>query len=196
MQKKARWFIALGIALILVVTASIYINYRMDQVVKSINRPGVLFSDNSTSTPPLDTGAEDSAAGGKSPGVVAPQPVLTDGTDRIDGSQPVPQKGSPSSPAQGKVEQDDIVKGVQERVSRPIEKKDLFKAGLIIIRRLSWSEIEYMYDVGTKGSVTSSELKEVHRILRARLSSEEIKVMQDLGKKYGKNLEFLSERAL
>ena len=196
MQKKTRWFIALGIALILVVTAGVYINYRMDQVVKSINRPGVLFSDSSTSTLPPDTGAEDSEAGGKGPGIVAPGPVLTDGPDGIDGSQPVPQKESPSSADKGKVEQDDIVKGVQERVSRPIEKKDLFKAGLIIIRRLSWSEIEYMYDVGTKGSMTTAELKEVHRILRDRLSSEEIKVMQDLGKKYGKNLEFLSERAL
>lgn len=195
MQNKARWFIALGIALILVVSAGVYLNYRMDQMVKSINRPGLLFSDISPSAPPADAGTGDSEVGGEIPGVVWQQPS-TDGTD---GSKPRPQEQSPSSsssPAKGKVEQDDIVKGVQQRVSRPIEKKDLFKAGLIIIRRLSWSEIEYMYDVGTKGSMTTAELKEVHRILRDRLSSEEIKVMQDLGKKYGKNLEFLSAREL
>lgn len=189
MQNKARWFIALGIALILVVTAGIYVNYRMDQVVKRINRPGILFSDSSPSTPGSDTGTTDSETGSGSPGAITPEWL-------IDGSGSVPRQQSPSSPDKGKVEQDDIVKGVQQKVNRPIEKKDLFKAGLIIIRKLSWSEIEYMYDVGTKGSMTTAELKEVHRILRDRLSSEEIKVMQDLGRKYGKNLEFLSERAL
>lgn len=196
MRKKSTWFITLGITLIIIVTAGIYLNYRMDQVVRSINRPGVLFSDTTPSTPPPDTGAEDTTAGSKAPGVVAPAPELTDGTNKIDTRQPVPQKDSPSSPAKGKIEQDDIVKGVQQRVSRPLEKKDLFKAGLIIIRRLSWSEIEYMYDVGTKDSMTTAELKEVHQILRTRLSSEEIKVMQDLGRKYGKNLDFLSAKAL
>lgn len=189
MQNKARWFIALGIAVILVVTAGIYLNYRMDQVVKSINRPGILFSDTSPSTVPPDTGAEDSEIGGESPGAITPE-------EPLDGSVSMPQQQSPSSPNKGKVEQDDIVKGVQQKVSRPIEKKDLFKAGLIIIRKLSWPEIEYMYDVGTKDSMTSAELKEVHRILRARLSSEEIQVMQDLGRKYGKNLDFLNAKSL
>jgi hypothetical protein len=57
MQKKARLFVVLGTVLILVVVAGIYVNYKMDQVVKSINRPGVLFSDSNTYTPPLDTDA-------------------------------------------------------------------------------------------------------------------------------------------
>ncbi len=189
MQKKSRWFIALGIALILVVTAGIYLNYRMDQVVKSINRPGILFSDNSPSTSPPDEGTGDSKTGSESPGAITPERP-------VDGSGSMPQQQSPSSSEKGTVEQDDIVKGVQQKVSRPIEKKDLIKAGLIIIRKLSWSEIEYMYDVGTKDSMTTAELKEVHRILRARLSNDEIKVMQDLGRKYGKNLDFLSAKAL
>ncbi|HHV16263.1 MAG TPA: hypothetical protein GXX58_06780 [Gelria sp.] len=188
MQKKARWFVALGTVLILLVTAGIYINYKMNQIVKIINRPGILFSDTSPSTPVPDTGAEDSGAESESPGIITPGPATTDGI------RPLPQKQSPSSP--DKLDQDDIVKGVQQKVTKPIEKKDLFKAGLIIIRRLNWSEIEYMYDVGTKDSITRADLKEVHRILRLRLSSDEIQVMQDLGRKYGKNLDFLSAKTL
>jgi hypothetical protein len=189
MQNKTRWFIALGTALILLVTAGIYLNYRMDQVVKSINRPGVLFSDSDPSTVPPDSGSGDSEIDGDVPGAIVPEQP----DDRYEA---LPQTQSPSSPGKSQVEQDDIVKGVQQRVSRPIEKKDLFKAGLIIIRKLNWSEIEYMYDVGTKDSMSKAELKEVHRILRARLSSEEIQVMQELGRKYGKNLDFLSKKSL
>jgi hypothetical protein len=188
MQKKARLFVVLGTVLILVVVAGIYVNYKMDQVVKSINRPGVLFSDSNTYTPPLDTDAGASDVGGEGSGSASSQQPPA-GKD-----EPLPPQSSSSS--SGKVEKDDIVKGVEQRVSRPVEKKDLFKAGLIIIRKLSWDEIEYMYDVGTKDSMSAAELKEVHRILRLRLSADEIQVMQELGRKYGKNLDFLSAREL
>lgn len=49
-----------------------------------------------------------------------------------------------------------------------------------------------MYKVGSKESISSDELKEVLKILGNRLSKEEIQVMQELGRKYGKNLDFLS----
>jgi hypothetical protein len=179
MQKKARLFVTLGTVLILLVVTGIYLNYKMDQVVQSINRPGVLFSDTRSSTPPLTT---DDA---ENPDILTSEPSA-----QIDGNEPLPRKHSLGSA--NKVEKDDIVSGVQQKVSRPIEKKDLVKAGLVIIRRLSWEEIEYMYDVGSKASISAADLKKVHKILNSRLSAEEIKMMQDLGRKYGKNLDFLS----
>ncbi len=179
MQKKARVFVILGTVIVLLVVTGFYINYKMDQIVMSLNRPGVLFSD---SPSPLDSEAD--VQGSES--ISSEQPLGGDNT--------LERKQSPSY--SDKVDQDDIVKAVERRVNKPIDKNDLFKAGLIIIRKLSWSEIEYLYDVGTSESISSAELKEVHRILRSRLSAEDIKVMQELGGKYGKNLDFLSADSL
>lgn len=176
MQKKARVFVILGTVIVLLMVTGFYINYKMDQIVMSLNRPGVLFSD---SPSPLDSEADNKGS----------EPVLSEHPD-LGGDNTLQRKQSPSY--SGKVEQDDIVKAVERRVNTPIDKNDMLKAGLIIIRKLSWSEIEYLYNVGTSNSISSAELKEVHRILRSRLSAEDIQVLQVLGRKYGKNLDFLS----
>jgi len=178
MKKQARVFVILGTVIILLVVIGFYTNYKMDQIMMSLNRPGVLFSDSQSSSP-LDSEANNKGS----------EPVLSEHPD-LGGDNTLQRKQSPSY--SGKVEQDDIVKAVERRVNTPIDKNDMLKAGLIIIRKLSWSEIEYLYNVGTSNSISSAELKEVHRILRSRLSAEDIQVLQVLGRKYGKNLDFLS----
>jgi hypothetical protein len=177
-----------GCFLILAVVSGIYFNYKLDQVVQSLNRPGIVYMDAAPETghegkadienPDINDGVSSS-----------PQPQGDTG-----GTMPSLYDSYMKGRTQGRIGKDDIVSGVQQQVSRPIEKKDLLKAGLIIIRKLSWEEIEYMYEVGTKASISSAELKEVHRILSSRLSEEEIQVMMELGRKYGKDLEFLGAK--
>lgn len=189
MQRKAKVFVLLGTFIILLVVSGFYANYKMNQIVMSLNRPGVLFSDIPS---PMDTDNGSSL-----------EPLSSEQPNLSGDNTWYPQPSSSSTnnvrePASSsnKVGEDDIVNAVKTKINKPLEKKDLFKAGLIIIRKLNWSEIEYLYDVGTNESIPPNELKEVHRILRSRLSAEDIQVMQDLGHKYGKNLDFLSADSL
>jgi hypothetical protein len=197
MRKRAGLFIVLGSILILLLLTAVYINYMMDRVVKAINRPGIVFSDPDFSSTPEESWDEEKASEEKT------------NEDRKEGwpqssprSESVQQGFSEVLPAddtplkQEAIKKDDIITGVQEKIDRPVDKSDLVKAGMIILRRLNWSEIEYLYKAGSKEQMSDEELRKIHKVLRSRLTSDEIKVMQDLARKYGKDLDFLSAESL
>jgi hypothetical protein len=56
MSSKMKWFIALGILINVLLAGGIYANYRLDQVVSSLNRPGLLFADNQSQATGVGSG--------------------------------------------------------------------------------------------------------------------------------------------
>ena len=197
MRKGFGLFIALGSLIILLLLAGIYVNYKMAQVVRVINRPGVVFSDPEFSSAPEDSGEEKKASAEKTS--EDRKEGLPQGSPRRDRpdqsfSETLPPDDSPLKHVP--LKKDDIITGVQEKIDRPVDKKDLVKAGMIILRRLNWSEIEYLYKAGSKEQMSDEELRKIHQVLRSSLTADEIKVMQDLARKYGKDLDFLSAHSL
>ena len=189
MTGKKKIFIAVGILLNILLCAGLYANYQLDHVVLSLSQPGILFP-------------------GADPGSHTDEPDLTDETGLNDtgtgtgaaeeqqntenGSSPelTPQNNSsaPNLDSNSKVA---IAGSVQKKINRPIEKTDLIKAGVIILRRLNSEEISYLYRVGSHNSYTHEEYLQVHKILQAKLSEEDIATLKELGQKYGKNLNVL-----
>ncbi|MDD4627394.1 MAG: hypothetical protein PHP87_10000 [Syntrophomonas sp.] len=84
-----------------------------------------------------------------------------------------------------------IISDVQEQIEKPLEKKDLLKAGMLILQKLSWEEINFLYSVGTKEQRSVEEQKQTREILLKKLDAEEIAVLRELGTKYGKKLNIL-----
>lgn len=78
-------------------------------------------------------------------------------------------------------------------VGRPIDKEDMVKAGIIILKRLSNEEISYLYQVGRKGSMTANERAKAHAILSSKLTEDDVKTLKELGAKYGRELSILNE---
>lgn len=179
-----------GLLLIVAVSGGIYLNYQLDRVVKSLSRPGILFTD-----------AE--------PGAVADD-IDTDNT--VDGSSKYTEPGS-SSIAPGKMPgqaqsgssssgtlnagaNGAIVNGVQQKVDRPIENKDMLKAGLIILQRLDSNEISYLFRVGSQDNYSKEDLQQVQKVLKAKLTDKDVEVLKTLGEKYGKRLRVLDEEEI
>jgi len=80
---------------------------------------------------------------------------------------------------------------VQKKVDRPVEKEDLVRAGLIILRKLNTEEISYLYRVGRQDSCTREELIRSREILLNKLSEDDIRTLRTIGAKYGKPLRIL-----
>lgn len=190
MSTKVKWFIAIGILLNVILCAGFYLNYRLDQLVASLNRPGVLFSE-AQSDPLGDDGLGNGANGGS--GSSDWNTSWGDGSgNQIDGSAAPGSGGSSSS--DGEVSQSSntqIANGVQQQINKPIEKIDLLKAGMVIMRKLSWEETQYLYQSGSKDTHSVDELKETRRILLDKLTPEDVQTLRELGAKYGKTLNIL-----
>ena len=98
----------------------------------------------------------------------------------------------PSSPTGQTVSQQDIASGIEQKLGRPLEKKDLLNAGMIVMRKLTWDEITFLYNTGKKSNPSSAELKQAREILKGKLSSDELVTLKALGGKYGQSLKFLN----
>ncbi|MGE5458878.1 MAG: hypothetical protein ACM3NJ_00350 [Methanobacterium sp.] len=185
MKTKQKIFVAVGLLIIIVVSAGIYINYQLDHLVASLSKPGILFTDVDYNPPTDEVGADASDNGTNTSG---------EPTDVKNGTASVnTPSGNASSGTVQNNDQGDIVNGVQNKLNRPLEKKDVLKAGLIIIRRLNSSEISFLFRVGSKNSYTQEEFDQVRSILRTKLTNEDIAVLKELGRKYGKELRVLDE---
>lgn len=194
LSSKMKWFIALGILINILLVGGIYANYRLDQVVSSLNRPGLLFAD--TQTPGAGEGSDGVAQqidkgdywngtwneNGQGPG-------SSSGTTGGDGAGA--NSGDGSGATVEKPSNQQIANDVMTQVGRPIEKTDMIKAGLIILKRLNSEEISYVYSVGRKGSMTADEKVKVKKILSAKLTDDDKETLKALGLKYGKNLTVL-----
>ena len=194
MSAKVKWFIAIGILLNVILCAGFYANYRLDQVVSSLNRPGVLFSEAQSGG--LENDGQSQGANGSS-GSGTWNKSWGDGSGYpIDGVNSPGSGGDGSTGSGDKVtppSNSDIASDVVNKIGRPIEKGDLIKAGLIILRRLNGEEISYLYHVGRKSSFSNEERGQVRKILLSKLNRDDIVTLQALGKKYGRSLSILDQ---
>lgn len=198
MSSKMKWFIAIGILINVLLAGGIYVNHRLDQVVLSLNRPGMLFSDPQSQGLGRDGPGEvaqridndgywngswnDGAGAGPGDGV---------GEPGIDGAGAGKGNGANAGDNLERPSNTQIADDVMAKVGRPIDKTDMVKAGLIILKRLSGEEISYLYNVGRKGSMTADERVKVRKILSTKLSDDDVTTLKALGKKYGRSLTVL-----
>jgi hypothetical protein len=186
MRRKKVIFITVGILLNVVLCVGLFINYQLNKLTREINMALTAFE--AVSEEPgaqvdiLEEGALEPGGDG-----YAPSPQVTG--NGAAGAAPSDDTKSPQ-PGQKveKAKSSQIVSGVQEKVNRPIQKEDLMKAGLIFVRRLSWDEITFLYNVGSKDQYSAEELQQARDILLTKLTPEELKEIRALGGKYGKNL--------
>ena len=197
MKKKYKLFIVIGVLLNVLLCGGLYLNYKLDRLVASLNAPGVLFVD--AEAPPLpDDGDAGEAA---SPSVV----VHNGGTAKPVGQgstyyDPSANQGgaspreisdnSPTAPVEPP-DNTQIVGSVAQKVDKPLDKTDLIKAGFIILRKLNSEEIAFLYRVGNNSEVTREELVKTREMLLSKLSPEDIATLRQLGDKYGKELRIL-----
>jgi len=198
MSSKMKWFIAIGILINVLLAGGIYVNYQLDKVVLSLSRPGVLFSDPQPQGPGKDGPGEAAQridgdgywngswndGVGAGPGDGSDKPG-SDGTGT--GKGVVPNTGNHlERPSNVQIADD-----VMTKVGRPIDKSDMLRAGVIILKRFNGEEISYLYNVGRKGSMTLDERVKVKKILSAKLSDDDVATLKALGKKYGRSLTVL-----
>ena len=185
MPKKAKWFIAIGILLNVLLVTGIYINYRLDKIVASLNRPGVLFSDTQSN----ETGAE---------GQIENAEKLSDGSywnkswdDETNGTG-LPENGVDSSEDSNN-SSNQIQNDIANKIGQPVDKSDMIKAGLIILKRLDSSEVAYVYNVGRKGKMSDDERLQMRKILLNKLTEDDIAALKSIAKKYGHELSILNK---
>jgi len=181
MRRKKRIFITVGILINVLLCLGLYVNYKLDHIVAGLNKPGVTYKD----TLPDDS-ANGSSADRPSSSVTSPG---KNGTSTPGTSTPS-NSSSPGKIAQPSTQ--DITNGVQQKLGQPVEKKDLIKGGMIIMRKLNWDEITFLYNAGSKAQPSPEELKQAREILKGKLSTEELATLQALGGKYGQSLNFLN----
>jgi len=83
----------------------------------------------------------------------------------------------------------------EKKIGQPIEKIDVLKAGVILMRKLSTEDISYLSKVARKGSYSQEEYQHSQEILLSSLSVEDINALKKLGKKYGSELKILNPNA-
>ena len=87
---------------------------------------------------------------------------------------------------------ENIARDVQARVNRPVEKTDMLRVGLMLIKRLDRNEITYLYNVGKKGTYTPAEVSKTRQILTTKLTEHDMKMLQEMAEKYDQPLFFLN----
>ncbi|MGI6468689.1 MAG: hypothetical protein ACOX0Q_06740 [Syntrophomonadaceae bacterium] len=80
---------------------------------------------------------------------------------------------------------------IETRIQRPVDRKDLLKAAIILVGSLSREDLNYVYEVGRKPRPSKEEMLKVREILLTNLSAEDIAALKALGEKYGKSLRIL-----
>lgn len=181
MQRKQLIFVTVGLLLIVAVSGGIYLYYQLDRVAKSLARPGIIYAN-------IDAGAEmnDAVINGTAGD-------SNDYTASGSSSYKTPSYSSSSTGTLHTGANGAIVNGVQQKVDRPIDNKDLIKAGLIVLQRLDSDEIAYLFRVGSQDKYTKEDLQQVQKVLKTKLTDEDIAVLKELGEKYGKKLQVLDE---
>lgn len=171
LEKKQRLFIIVGSVLLVVFALSVYASHQLDSFFKAWNSAGF---------PLAGTGP----AGPRAP-------------DSKDPEKPEYPEGNSWSFEKGPAEGGDtegelpsfqgIAREVEARVDRPVDKTDLMRVGLILVRRLDRSEINYLYNVGKKGSYTAAEVAKTREIL-TKLTPRDRKVLEEMAEKYDQPL--------
>lgn len=173
-MNKKTLFIIIAAAIIVLSSLAIIINSQLNRMADGFGIP--------------DLDQYNSQDGGHFAGGTgtAPGTPSTPGYEPSGFGSPTPGLFNPLSP-----EQEAMAAEVQARLNRPVNRKDLIKAGLILVGSLSREQLNYVYEVGRKDRPSREELIQVRDILLNNLSPEDIAALRELGGSYGKSLHIL-----
>lgn len=198
MSRRKVWIICFVIAI--PVCLGLYINYLLNNVVSGLFVPTPQLEDKVVDTddnPENISKAEvgNTSASGENVSRETSteknktaEPVVSNHDGRQESEPPEDEP----QPASGK----QITAGVEQQLDQPVDKKDLLKAGMLIIHKLSWDEISYLYEMGNKESRTVEEEKKIRETLLKKLTPEDVQVLRELGSKYGKKLDILDSNVV
>ncbi len=173
LKKIEKKFIIIGALLTALICGGFYINHQLNILAAAMSNAGLFLNLMPEDAAPLPEGTPGTPLPADSP----PGTALGDGGTAKLWSRY------------------DFNKAVQDKLNRPPAKKDLLKAGLIILRKFNREEIEYLYRVGTRGNCTKEELQRIREIILDTLTPQEIDTLREIGAKYGKELRFLAPDA-
>lgn len=114
------------------------------------------------------------------------------GANNVSGTAPPGAEYSPTDAYfSGNSEQERIAAEIESRINRPVNRKDLLKAGLILMGSLSREELNYIYQVGRNPHPSKAEMIEAREILLNNLSAQDIAALRQIGSNYGMSLRIL-----
>jgi len=171
MKSIEKVFITIGILVIVIISGAVYVNSKVDKILEHPGRLGALL----TAIDPVEI-------------PMAPEEdPHTPGTgqENLSGGQVsvTPEKPQPS--ASDLVFDDNIEAMIQNRLDKPIERKDKIKVALILLKRLSTEDIIYFYDLITLGEYSDKDIRRAQNILTDKLNEDEIATLKSMTKKYG-----------
>jgi len=152
---------------------------------KNLEKPSTEDNTNNIEKPSIEDNAEQPSTTQENN-----EPVQNSSTDSKNQSTDKPKPEEDNNETPPVPSNTEIVGSVQQQVDKPIEKSDLLEAGLIVIRKLSPDEINFMFGF-SDNSYTTEELTEVRKVLLSKLNDKDIKTLRSLGQKYGKKLDIL-----
>lgn len=173
-MSKQTLFIIISAVIIVLSSAGLIVNSELNKMADGFGIPDLDYYNQVSASPTTGTGK---TAPGSSPasGTEAPGSGL-----------------SPSGMlAPGSAEQQRLAAEIEARVNRPVSRKDLVKAGIILVGSLSRDELNYVYQVGRKPQPSKEEMIKAREILLNKLSAEDIATLRALGGTYGRSLRIL-----
>lgn len=179
---KVRNIIIIGMFIIVIVSCGIFINYELDILLQ---QPGRIMTGNNA----LNLADNEAVLQGEN--------GITGRTNQTSAKADVQYKANidntmlDSSSAGNK----SLVNDLQIKAGQPIDKIDVLKASVILMRKLSAEDISYLSSVALKDSYSQEDYQQSQEILLNKLSVEDINTLKTLGRKYGNELIILNSNA-
>lgn len=181
---------------ILLAGLAVYGNHKVNQVLDRMAQSGLFEMEPGSGDAP--GGAGPSSGDGIGEAVSGQQAMNPGGavTPGVAISETGSDGASPggainTNPATGEVilspEQAQIVTKTERFLGRRVDRRDVLTVGNIVIANFSWSEINYLYSVGSGAGAfhLSKDAHQVRELLLSRLGSGEIATLTSIGNKYG-----------
>lgn len=89
------------------------------------------------------------------------------------------------------VNADKVEKKAESIVGTDVAIDDYLVAGVILMSKLSWDEIKFVYSMASDGMYMQApvdEIKKIQKIVFSKLSEKDIMVLSQIGRKYGKKM--------
>lgn len=123
----------------------------------------------------------------------ADQPENQESKSRQTLSDNENQQKSGSTPINpGKSNDANLETELEQKAGQPIAKMDILKVSLVLIRKLSPEDIQYLRQAAQKDAYTREDYERSREIIN-KLSVEDISMLKEIGKKYGKDLKFINQ---
>jgi hypothetical protein len=184
-KNKPKLIVIVGVFIIFILGAGIYLNYQLTHTLNQSDR--VLQNKNSrisSSQTRLSNASQIKSGFDKISGILE---AKTDTPSQSNHNNVQLNLNRPAN--------ETLVTHVQNKIGQNIEKKDILMAGLILMRKLNKEDISYLSKVAMKDSYSQEDYRKSQEILLNKLSTNEINVLKKLGKKYGSELKILDLNA-